>query len=80
MEILEKLSETNYKVNEDFLAKVYKIKTEDNRNKLTFVKILSGKVKLKEEVCYKANDKIINEKINEIRIYNGEKFIKRDEA
>ncbi|WP_331680863.1 GTP-binding protein [Terrisporobacter sp.] len=80
LEILEKLSETNYKVNEDFLAKVYKIKTEDNRNKLTFVKILSGKVKLKEEVCYKVNDKIINEKINEIRIYNGEKFIKRDEA
>ena len=80
LEILEKLSETNYKVNEDFLAKVYKIKTEDNRNKMTFVKILSGKVKLKEEVCYKVNDKIINEKINEIRIYNGEKLIKRDEA
>ena len=58
LEILDKLSETNYKENDDFLAKVYKIKTEDNRNKLTFVKILSGKLKLKDEVSSMENNQL----------------------
>ena len=80
LELLHKLSRTNYNEEDKLKAKVYKIKTEENKQKLTFIKILSGKLKLKDEVSYKYNDEILNEKINEIRIYNGDKYIKREEA
>lgn len=80
LEILDKLSDTNYDDNKNFTGKVYKIKIEENKQRLTFIKILEGKLKIKDELCYRYENEIIKEKINEIRIYKGDKFIKRDEA
>ncbi len=49
-----------------FGAKVYKITTDDKGQKLTHIKVTGGELKVKTQI----ND----EKINEIRIYNGTTF------
>lgn len=80
LDILHNLSETNYDESKSFIGRVYKIKSEENKQKLTFIKILEGKLKIKDEVCYKKDNEILREKINEIRLYKGDKFVKKDEA
>lgn len=61
----------------DFGAKVYKI-SEDKGQRLTMMKITGGSLKVKEVL---KSDKNINaEKVNQIRLYSGEKFIAVDEA
>lgn len=80
LEIIDKLTITNYCIEDDFVGQVYKVKYDENNQKLTLIKLLQGKLKIKDEVSYEYNGEIIREKINEIRIYNGEKFIKRDNA
>jgi len=49
-----------------FQAKVYKILHDEQKNRLTFMKITGGKLKVK--------DSINEEKVNQIRIYSGNKF------
>lgn len=51
---------------EEFGALVYKISTDSQGNRLTNLKVTGGTLKVKEYLG--------EEKINEIRIYNGEKF------
>lgn len=80
LDVLDDLSETNYDENKSFSGKVYKIKSEENKQKLTFIKVLEGKLKIKDELSYMGSNDILKEKVNEIRIYKGDKFIKRDEA
>ena len=80
LEVLNSLSETNYDENKNFIGKVYKIKCEENKQRLTFIKLLQGKLKIKDELCYIGENSTLREKVNEIRIYKGDKFIKRDEA
>lgn len=50
----------------DFAAYVYKISRDKQNNRLTHLKILGGSLKAKEN--------FFDEKINEIRIYSGDKF------
>lgn len=54
-----------------FGAKVFKI-TNDASTRLSHIKITGGELKVK--------DTINGEKVNEIRIYNGKKFVCRDSA
>ncbi len=51
---------------ENFGAKVFKITTDENGQRLTFLKVTGGQLKVKTSI----ND----EKINEIRIYSGGKY------
>lgn len=61
----------------EFAGKVYKI-SEDKGQRLTFLKITGGSLKVKEIL---RSDKNKNaEKINQIRIYSGDKFNSVDEA
>lgn len=61
----------------EFAGKVYKI-SEDKGQRLTFLKITGGSLKVKEVL---QSDKNKNaEKVNQIRIYSGEKFNAIDEA
>ena len=57
---------------EDFMARCFKISHDKNGERLTWVKILGGKLKAKTELS--------DEKINQIRLYNGEKFTTITEA
>ena len=57
---------------EEFAARCFKISHDKNGERLTWVKILGGKLKAKTELS--------DEKINQIRLYNGEKFTTITEA
>lgn len=54
----------NYK--EEFAAKVFKIARDEQNNRLTYMKITGGSLKVK--------DKIGEEKVNQIRLYSGIKY------
>ena len=61
----------------EFGAKVYKI-SEDKGQRLTMMKITGGTLKVKE--ILKSEKNINGEKVNQIRLYSGEKFTAVDEA
>ena len=52
----------------EFGAKVYKIARDNQGNRLTYLKVTGGRLKVKDVV------EELNEKVNQIRIYSGEKF------
>lgn len=56
----------------EFGAKVFKIATDERGQRLTFVKITGGNLNVKEVID--------GEKVNEIRIYSGEKYKNTDKA
>ena len=70
LEIFDLLTFTEYDSKDAFKGSVYKIRHDNIENKITYIKALSGSLKVKEEL--EIEDKF--EKINEIRIYNGDKF------
>ena len=65
---------------EEFGAKVFKISRDDQGNRLTFMKITGGSLKVKTALTNKHTDiedslyNIWEEKVNQIRIYSGQKF------
>ena len=59
----------------DFGAKVYKISHDEQGNRLTHLKITGGALKPKDSLkMLKADGETAEEKVNQIRVYNGEKF------
>lgn len=61
----------------EFAGKVYKI-SEDKGQRLTFLKVTGGSLKVKEILKSVKNENC--EKVNQIRIYSGDKFTAIDEA
>ncbi len=58
-----------------FGAKVYKIGRDAQGKRLTYMKITGGRLKPKDTVTYKGADgEEITEKVEEIRIYSGDKY------
>ena len=54
----------------EFGAKIFKITRDEQRNRLTHMKITGGKLKVKDVLT----NHIWEEKVNQIRIYSGQKF------
>lgn len=59
---------------EEFGAKVFKIARDSQGNRLTYLKITGGTLKVKTPLMGQ------QEKVNQIRIYSGEKYETRNEA
>ncbi len=58
-----------------FGAKVFKITRDEQGNRLTHLKITGGALKVKDVITSLGNDGKSNpEKVNQIRVYSGEKF------
>lgn len=57
-----------------FGAKIFKITEDSQKNRLTHLKITGGKLRVKEELSGSDKDGKWTEKVNQIRIYSGEKF------
>ena len=74
---LDYLTYTNYENNEAFIGKVYKIKYDENKKRTTYIKALQGTLKVKDEVKYNQGN---NEKVNEIRLYNSNKYTSVNEV
>jgi small GTP-binding protein len=70
---MDTLTYTEYNEKEEFSGRVYKIRFDENGSRLTFIKALTGVLKVRDEVCYGGSSEI-KEKISNIRIYNGNKF------
>lgn len=66
---------------EDFGAKVYKITHDDTGVRLTHMKITGGKIKIKDVIKgYDLKGEEYEEKINQIRLYIGDKYTLINEA
>ncbi|KIL07278.1 elongation factor G [Clostridium botulinum] len=79
IEKLDLLTYTNYEeLDEKFKGKVYKIRYDEKGNKVTYIKALNGSLKVKDSLYCTENEIEFNEKINQIRIYNSDKFILED--
>ena len=56
----------------DFSARVYKIAHDEKENRLTFIKVTGGCLRVKDVLS--AQDGAWSEKVHEIRIYSGAKY------
>jgi len=56
----------------EFGAKVFKITRDEQGNRLTYMKITGGSLRVKEVII--SGREAVSEKIHQIRIYSGEKF------
>ena len=61
-------------INDKFGAKVYKISEDAHGARLTHIKITSGTLSVKTELEGKSGGEAWCEKVNEIRLYSGEKY------
>ncbi|WML55951.1 TetM/TetW/TetO/TetS family tetracycline resistance ribosomal protection protein [Neobacillus sp. PS2-9] len=77
---MDLLTSTNYDHHLPFAGRVYKIRYDDKGTRITFIKAVSGTLKVREEVSYANADVVLSEKITQIRIYNGNKFITVDQV
>ncbi|APH16702.1 small GTP-binding domain protein [Clostridium sporogenes] len=80
LEDLHILTYTEYNEEEKFSGRVYKIRHDEQSNRLTYVKALSGSLKVKDEIALPNIENDFCEKVNEIRIYNGDKYINVDKV
>ena len=68
---LEEITYTNYNEEDEFSGNIYKIRYDEKGNKITYIKVLSGTLSVKDELSIKEDAR---EKVNAIRIYNGNKY------
>ncbi|MGM9927743.1 MAG: GTP-binding protein [Bacillus sp. (in: firmicutes)] len=74
IEKLDELTVTDYPAEAPFSGKVYKIRHDENGTRITFIKALTGVLKIRDELSYGSEDNRLTEKITQIRYYNGSKF------
>ncbi|MGN0242601.1 MAG: GTP-binding protein [Lachnospiraceae bacterium] len=74
---LSVLTGTNYeeKETDSFVGQVYQIRHDEKGNRLTFLKVLSGQLAVKDVLSYQEGETKSEEKINEIRRYRGRQFV-----
>ncbi|HHD2754353.1 TPA: GTP-binding protein [Clostridium perfringens] len=71
----DNLSFSNYSdESTSFKGRVFKIRYDEKGNRLTFIKAMEGCLKTKEELVYFKEGEEIRDKINEIRVYNGNRY------
>ena len=65
----------------EFAARVYKISRDPQGNRLTWLKVTGGKLKVRSVLSYtNAKNRPLEEKVIQLRRYSGEKFTTPDEA
>lgn len=64
------LTATNYQVDQPFLGEVFKIRHDEQNQRITFMKALQGKLQVRDEFHF--GD--VSEKVTEIRLYNGSRY------
>lgn len=60
----------------EFSGQVYKISRDDRGNRLTFMKVTGGRLSVRDKIqyCVHAGDGQLEEKIDQIRLYSGERY------
>jgi ribosomal protection tetracycline resistance protein len=80
LEKLDQLTMTQYESNQAFSGTVYKIRHDQNGTRISFIKALSGSLKVRDELMYGNVEKSNIEKITQIRSYSGNKYITVDKV
>ncbi len=65
---------------EEFGAKVFKISRDNQGNRLTFLKVTGGKLRARAVITGGREGCLWEEKVNQLRIYSGEKYTQAEEA
>ena len=79
----EYTEEPHYRKDGAFAARVYKISRDRQGNRLTFLKVTGGRLKVREELKGRIpgdTENIWQEKVTQIRSYSGEKYDTVDSA
>jgi len=77
LSVLDALTFTDYSSVGEFGGRVFKLRHDDQGNRVTYIKALSGTLSVKDKLCYgeiEEDGTRPSEKVNQIRIYNGNKF------
>jgi ribosomal protection tetracycline resistance protein len=74
LENLNQLTTSQYEVNQPFSGTVYKIRHDQNGTRITFIKALTGSMRVREEIMYGNVQNSAREKVTQIRLYSGSKF------
>ncbi|MFD2046509.1 GTP-binding protein [Ornithinibacillus salinisoli] len=74
IEKIDQLTDTSYTSERDFAGRVYKIRYDDNGNRVTFLKVLQGTLQVRDQVEYGPEGGRIIEKITQLRNYNGNHY------
>src|SRR5690606_6017314 len=77
LESIGLLTMSHYDENEPFAGKVYKVRHDSNGVRLTYIKALSGKLHVRDELAYGGGNR---EKITQIRKVNGHLIQQADVA
>ncbi|WP_040209029.1 GTP-binding protein [Neobacillus jeddahensis] len=73
LEKLDLLTTTSYDNRSPFSGRVYKIHFDEKGTKMTFIKALSGTLKVRDEIRYNHGEQALSEKVTQIRLCNGTK-------
>ena len=66
---------------EDFAARVYKISRDPQGNRLTWLKITGGSLRVRSQLCYvNQRGESVEEKLTQLRLYSGDKFTVAEEV
>lgn len=80
LSVLDSYTSTR-KTSVSFGARVYKITFDEQGKRLTHMRITGGSIKVRDMISGKnINGELWEEKINQLRIYNGGKFSQEDEV
>lgn len=74
LEKLDQLTITNYSSQVSFAGRVYKVRHDENGTRITYIKALSGSLKVRDELSYRYGEDAITEKVTQIRVYSGAKY------
>ncbi|AZK48650.1 elongation factor G [Paenibacillus lentus] len=79
---LDMLTVTDYSSEGPFAGRVYRIRHDEQGTRITFIKALSGTLKVRDTLQYGDTENPMSEKITQIRMYNGREFkaVERIEA
>lgn len=69
---LDQLTVSSYADSDAFGAQIYKIRHDENGNRICFLKAFSGTLQVRDKLKYGPNH--LEEKVTQIRIYNSHKF------
>ncbi|MEK3733236.1 translation factor GTPase family protein [Paenibacillus sp. FSL M8-0334] len=79
MKQLDVLTETNYRSEGEFAARVYKIR-HDAGTRLTYMKAVSGSLQIRDELQYHTGSEVVTEKVTGIRWVNGSRLSSVDKV
>lgn len=71
---LHLLTFTDYDTQAPFSGRIYKIRHDNTGARVTYMKALSGALKVRDELYYGDGENRSYEKITQVRTYNGSKF------